>query len=55
MTESIEQLILRILNQVSEQELLRNRGLRARTIRVLRALECLKVSLANNKNYMMGV
>ena len=47
MDEKIEQALVKILNQVSEQERSRNRGLRKQTARVLKALEYLKVVMGH--------
>ena len=47
MDEKIEQLLVKILNQVSDEELLRNRHLGKQTARVLRALKYMKVTMGN--------
>jgi hypothetical protein len=48
MNESIEKTILKILDQVSESEKLKNKTLEKRTARVLRALAYFK-AVSNNK------
>jgi len=49
MSETIEQMILRILGQVSESEKLRNKTLEKRTARVLKALAYFKAVSTNKK------
>lgn len=49
MNETIEQTILRILDQVSENEKLKNKSLEKRTARVLKALAYLKAASINKK------
>lgn len=49
MNETIEQMILRILDQVSENEKLRNKSLEKRTAQVLKALAYLKAASTNKK------
>lgn len=49
MNETIEQTILRILEQVSENEKLKNKTLEKRTARVLKALAYLKAVSSNQK------
>ena len=49
MNETIEQTILRILDQVSENEKLKNKTLEKRTARVLKALAYLKAVSTNQK------
>lgn len=49
MNETIEQTILRILEQVSENEKLKNKTLEKRTARVLKALAYLKAVSTNQK------
>ncbi len=49
MNEKIEQTILNILNQVSDNEKAKNKVLGKKTARVLKALAYLKAISANNK------
>ncbi len=49
MNETIEQTILRILEQVSENEKMKNKTLEKRTARVLKALAYLKAVSTNQK------
>ncbi len=49
MNETIEQMIMRILNQVSDLERSRNRSLSRRTARVLKALEYMKATVELKK------
>ena len=49
MNETIEQTILKILGQVSENEKQKNKALEKRTARVLKALAYLKAVTTNNK------
>ncbi len=49
MNETIEQTIFRILDQVSENEKLKNKSLEKSTARVLKALAYLKAASINKK------
>lgn len=53
MDETIEEVILKILNQVSEAERSRNIALVKKTARVLKALEYMK-AIVGNKNILSG-
>ncbi len=54
MSETIEQMIMKILNQVSDLEKSRNKALIAKTARVLKALEYMKATVKFKQNGKLG-
>lgn len=50
MNETIEQMVMNILNQVSDRERFQNKHLSLRTVKVLRALQYLKAASGSKKN-----